>query len=141
LSGFLLDTNVFSELGKKRPNSALLSWISDLDDSSIFCSVVTVGELRRGIELQIGDPRRRARHERDLVALQTRYADRILPIDQAVAERWGRMMAAARRSLGPLPATDCYIAATAAHHSLVVATRNVSHFQRAGVSVVNPFES
>jgi predicted nucleic acid-binding protein len=141
MTGFLLDTNVVSEWSKRQPDPNLAAWMAGIDESRFFISVITVGELQLGIELAADGTKKKAQHQRDLGTLQTHYADRILPIDQDVAEQWGAIMAAARRRARPLPAIDCLIAATAAQHSLIVATRNVSHFQRAGVNVVNPFEA
>jgi predicted nucleic acid-binding protein len=136
--GYLLDTNVISELRKPRPSSSVLEWVGAHSDDPLFISVITVGEIAKGIA-----KRRRAkdgRHAAD--ALQTwlegliaTYADRIISVDVPIATGWGRLCDA-----HPQLATDMLLAATALDRGLTVATRNVEHFQIANVSVVNPFE-
>jgi toxin FitB len=136
---YLLDTNVVSELRKPRRNAHLLRWIAAVPADGLYLSVITIGEIAKGIAKQ-----RRNRTESATVhadALQTwleglllDYAERILPVDLAVATRWGRLC-----DLYPQLATDMHLAATALDHGLTVATRNIDHFRPSGVSVVNPF--
>lgn len=139
MSGFLLDTNVVSNLRKQRPNPGLLRWIDVADELGLFLSVVTVGELRIGIEMQT-EAKKRSDLEAWLVSeLIPRFAGRILPFDLAVAQRWGRMEGRARRGSGKLPVIDALIAATALHYDLTLVTNNESDFSRSGVAVVNPW--
>jgi toxin FitB len=133
---YLIDTNVLSELRRKAPNRAVLRWFSDRPTSSLFLSVLTLGELRKGVET-MADAARRQRLtdwlETDLPAF---FTGRILGIDAAVADRWGRMLAAAGR---PLPAIDSLLAATAAQHGLVLVTRNVRDVAGLGAQVFDPW--
>ena len=107
-----------------------------------FLSGVTIGEIRQGIEMQRSDLRKRAKLEQTLADFRARFAGRILDVDHVVAETWGEMNGRARTAGGgPLSALDSLIAATAIVHRLVVVTGNVRHFERTGVSVINPFEN
>ena len=133
---FLLDTVIISEVRKKKPNTGVLRWISKRSDDQLYLSVVTLGEIERGIEKQRkADPG----FADDLTAwlenLERLYADRILPINPAIARRWGRLSA----QLGH-DGADLLIAATALAHGLTVVTRNTSHFKSTGVSLVDPFK-
>jgi toxin FitB len=119
----------------------LREWLEERDEESLFLSVITFGELRKGIELIRSDARKRTKYEQALADLQGRFAGRILDIDRIVAETWGEMNGRARAGAGgPLPATDSLIAATAIVHRLVVVTSNVRHFRRTGVNVIDPLE-
>ncbi len=133
---YLIDTCVISELRKAACNAGVIRWVENVQPEEIYLSVLTLGEIRRGIELRRAkDPKAARALERWLVGLESHYGERILPISAAVADRWGRL------SLNqPLPATDGLIAATGIEHKLTVVTRNVADFVRSGVSVVNPFE-
>src|SRR5688500_5474516 len=125
---YLLDTCVISELRKPRCDAAVQSWISRIEPDEVYLSVLTVGEVRRGIELhRTKDPKGSGSLERWLAGLEAYYGERILPITSAISDRWGRL------SLHqPLPVTDGLIAATALEHKLVVVTRNIGDFQRSG---------
>lgn len=132
---FLLDTVIVSELRKAKPNAGVMRWISKQQDDRLHLSVVTLGEIERGIE---------KRRKADPVFADTLtvwlenttrlYADRILPVTPGIARRWGRLSA----QLGH-DGADLLIAATALTHGLSVVTRNTSHFDPTGVDVVNPF--
>lgn len=134
---YLLDSNVVSELRKReRLDPHVREWCVGVDDAELFLSVLTLGELRRGIESI--DRRDRARAlalNRWFHALVTGYEARILPVDQRVAEEWGRMNAVAT-----LPAVDSLLAATARVHGLTVVTRNTRDVGRTGVPCLNPFK-
>jgi len=139
VSGFLLDTNVVSDLRKPRPNAGLVEWIDAIDESNLFLSVITIGELRIGIEMH-RDKKKRADLETWFVSdLMDRFAGRILPFDLGVAERWGRIEGRARSGSGKLPVVDSLIAATAIHHDLTLVTNNESDFARTGAAVLNPW--
>lgn len=132
---FLLDTVIVSELRKKRPNAGVVRWVSKQRDDQLYLSVVTLGEIERGIE-----KRRQADAEfADTLAVWLEnlirlYADRILPVTPGVARRWGCLSA----QLGHEGA-DVLIAATALIHGLKVVTRNVGDFEPTGVKVIDPF--
>lgn len=141
MSGFLLDTNVISELIKPRPEANVTSWIESTDESLLFLSVLTLGEIRRGIA-GLPQSRRRASLEawfdKDL---QARFEDRILTIDQEVADRWSLLTAAAGNSGVVLPVIDGLLAATALEHNLTFVTRDIGQIPSLGVAVFNPWES
>jgi predicted nucleic acid-binding protein len=133
---YLVDTNVLSELRKgQRCHPDVRAWFSALQEEDIFLSVLTVGEIRKGIEsIRLRDGTAARALDRWLRQLISSYKDRILPVDQRVAERWGEMNVP-----DPLPVLDGLIAATAAVHELTLATRNVKDVARTGVPFVNPF--
>jgi predicted nucleic acid-binding protein len=135
---YLLDTNVISELRKgQRCDPNVRAWFSPISEDELFVSVLTIGEIRKGIEsMRLRDQATARVLDRWLRQLVLSYRDRILLIDQEVAERWGEMNVP-----DPLPVMDGLIAATARVHELTVATRNVKDMVRAGVPFVNPFDS
>lgn len=133
---YLLDTNVVSELARSQPAPQVLSWFKGVDDAQLHLSVLTLGELRRGIErLPQGKRQESLRRwlEHDV---PRRFETRLLPVDGAVAERWGRLCAAAGRTL---PAIDGLLAATALCHDLRLVTHNARDFAATGATVVNPW--
>ena len=134
---FLLDTNVIAELRKgSRANTNVRAWFAALDPEAILLSVVTVGEIRRGIEsVRRRDPAAARALERWLRRVLTDHSDRILAVDLSVAEEWGRLNVP-----DPMPVIDGLLAATARVHGLTLATRNVKDVARSGAEVVNPFE-
>lgn len=136
MNGFLIDTNVVSELIKPRPSSRVADWIDAQEEQLFHLSVLTLGEIRRGI-VQLAPSRRR----RDLAAwlsgdLLTRFAGRILQIDQEVADRWGHLAGAKRATI---PVIDGLLAATALQHNLTLVTRNTKDMTRTGVGLFNPW--
>jgi toxin FitB len=131
----LLDTVVISELRKARPNAHVLAWMRGLGEADVFLSVVTIGEIERGIR-KLADAEFAQTLTRWLEDLLRFYGDRVLPITPDIARRWGRLSA----DLGHEGA-DLLIAATAASHRLTVATRNVRHFAPTGVNVFDPFKT
>jgi predicted nucleic acid-binding protein len=136
---FLLDTVVLSELRKplRQRNPNLVYWIEAVSSRDLFISVVTIGEIERGIERQQRlNPQFAARLTVWLDVVLRTYEGRILPVDIAVARRWGRLS----QQIGNT-GLDLAIAATALEHGLTVVTRNVSDFERTGVSVLDPFGS
>ena len=134
---YLLDTNVISEPFKARPEPRVLAWLKSTPTELQFVSVLSLGELRRGLEtMPLGSRRERIRLwlERDL---QAWYGPRLLPVTLAIAQRWGRLAAQARRSL---PRFDSLLAATELQHDLRVVTRNERDFQFPVLEVINPWE-
>jgi predicted nucleic acid-binding protein len=139
VSGFLLDTNVISELIKPKPDTRVVAWVDSTKETLLFLSVLTIGEIRKGIAAH-PDAKRRVRLEAWLVNdLTLRFVDRILPIDSSIAERWGRLTAAGEQSGRPLSVIDGLLAATAQHHNLTLVTRNTAHVSSTGVSLFNPW--
>lgn len=139
MSGFLLDTNVISELVKPKPDQELLRWIEETDESALFLSVLTLGEIRNGVQ-RLRSGRRRARLESWLQGdLPSRFQDRVLPVDAAVADRWGVLSAIAAAKGKPVPVVDGLLAATAFHHNLTLVTRNASDVAGTGVATLNPW--
>ena len=141
MSGFLLDTNVVSELIRPEPSPKVARWVDDTDEGLLHLSVLTLGEIRKGISSLTHLPRRAALETwfaNDLVA---RFSGRILPVDLATAERWGELSgsAAARRS--PLPVIDGLLAATAMEHDLTFVTRDTKHLAATGVAFIDPWSA
>ena len=132
---FLLDTVIISEIRKKKPDAGVLRWMSTQQDDQLYLSVVTLGEIERGIEKRRkAEPKFADELAAWIESLMRLYADRILPVTPVIARRWGRLSA----QLGH-DSADLLIAATALSLGLAVATRNTAHFEPAGVSVINPF--
>jgi len=141
VSGFLLDTNVISELIKPLPEPNVTTWIERIDESLLYLSVLTLGEIRRGIAV-LPQSRRRATLEAWLdKELRARFEDRILAIDQEVADRCGLLTAAARSNGIVLPVIDGLMAATALEHNLTLVTRDTGQIPSMGVAVFNPWEN
>lgn len=135
---YLLDTNVISELRKgDRADANVTAWFARLADEEIFLSVLTIGEIRRGIEsIRRRDPDSAAVLDRWHALLSETHADRILPLDRAIAEEWGRMNVP-----DPLPVIDGMLAATARVLGLTLVTRNVADVKGLGVELLDPFSS
>jgi predicted nucleic acid-binding protein len=133
---FLVDTNVVSELRKgERANAKVRGWFRSVDGAELYLSVLVIGELRQGVErLRRRDQPAAAKLDRWLHELIERHADRTLPVDAAVADRWGRLNVP-----DPIPAVDGLLAATALAHSLTLVTRNVRDVRRTGVRHLDPF--
>jgi predicted nucleic acid-binding protein len=134
---YLLDTNVISELRKgKRADANVRAWFDELADEEIYLSVLTIGEIRRGVEsVRRRDPDSASALDSWLARLGEAYRDRILPVDRAIAEEWGRLNVP-----DPLPVIDGLLAATAKVTGLTFATRNVADVEGAGVELVDPWE-
>lgn len=135
---FLLDTNAISEWQRPRPNRGVLAWMAATDEGRLFLSVVTLAELRYGIERMVAGGRRR-RYEQWLeYELPQRFEGRILSVDPAIADMWGKVVARAAAAGRPISAMDAFLAATAEVHSLTLITRNTKHFTVLQ-SVLNPW--
>ena len=136
----LLDTNVLSEVQRPAPDPKVLGWLDGVDEDRAFISVASIAELRRGVGL-LPNGRRRAALELWLANdLPARFADRILPIDRPVAERWGDLMARSRRTGVALSVMDGFFAATALANRLTLVTRNVKDFESFDVPLLNPWD-
>jgi len=135
--GYLIDTNVISELRRREPAPRVVQWFEQRPAGQLYLSVLSLGEIRRGVEkLEAGERRHTLRNwlEQELPVF---FAGRVLSIDAAVAHRWGCLMAEMGR---PLPAIDSLLAATALEHNLVLTTRNLKDVAGLPVAVVNPWE-
>jgi predicted nucleic acid-binding protein len=136
---FLLDTNVVSEWVKPRPDPGVIRWLADIDEDRVFLSVVTLAELRHGIE-RLADGSRGRRLDawlRDELPL--RFEGRLLPVDEAIADRWGEVVARREAAGRPIDVIDAFIAATANVHALKLVTRDESDFKSAVNEIVNPW--
>ena len=135
---YLLDTNVVSELVRKRPDARVVRWFGSVPDGALHVSVLSLGEIRTGVE-RLADGARKERLrlwlEQDLPAW---FESRLLPVSAAVADRWGSLLATFPT---PVPAVDSLLAATALHHELRLVTRNERGFEYPGLEVVNPWRS
>jgi len=141
MSGFLLDTNCISELVRPQPEPRVVEWMEAADEAMLYLSVLTVGEIRKGLG-GLAQGKRRTHLETWLaVELQARFAGRILPIDAAIADRWGLIAAEAKRRGTALPVIDGLRAATALHHNLTVISRDIAAFTNAQVQAFNPWEA
>ena len=140
LAGFLLDTNVISELMRRRPSRSVAEWIDDTPEDLLHLSVFTLGEVRKGIDLLDEDEPRRAALQSWLDRdVRVRFAGRLLAFDDSVAERWGQLEASVKRRRVTLPTIDAQLAATALHHGLTFVTRNTAHLRPTGVPLFNPW--
>ena len=138
MNGFLLDTNCLSELVRSRPHPGVLAWAQSIDEKLLHVSVLTLGEIRKGITLlPAGAKRSQLEHWLE-VDLPTQYAERLLSVNAPIAEIWGTMAGEAQRNGKPLPIIDGLIGATAKYHHLTLVTRNVNDFAPCRVSVMNP---
>lgn len=137
---FLLDTCVISEMVKARPNLEVVRWIDSVEEGKLFLSVLTLGELEKGIAKLQDVSRKEVLQEWLEQDLAERFAGRILPIDMSVAVAWGKMQGEAERNGNKLPVIDALLAATAQTNGLTLATRNVVDFERCGSRVFNPWE-
>ena len=133
---YLLDTNVVSELRKRSPDPHVLHWYAGVRGTQLYLSVLTLGEIRLGVErVRRKDPARAAAIEDWLAMLESAYGDRVVPVDGPVADAWARMSVP-----DPLPVIDGLLAATASVRNWTLVTRNTADIARSGVRVINPFE-
>ena len=139
MAGFLLDTNCVTELVRSNPEPRVLEWMEAADESLLYLSVLTLGEIRKGVA---GLPQGKCRTHLDTeLDLQARFSGRILSIDRPVADRWGLLAAEAKRKGKALSAIDGLLAATALHHNLTMVSRNVGDFAHTHAPVLNPCEA
>ena len=136
---FLLDTNVVSEWTKPRPNAGVVEWLTEVDEDEVFLSVVTFAELRHGIERLPTGARRRRLDDWLRSDLPLRFDARIVGVDGAIADEWGRLVARCEKRGRPIHAMDALIAATALVHGLTLVTRNTADFQASVSTLLNPW--
>ncbi len=142
MSGFLLDTNVLSEFNKRgEPNQRVKQWLFTTALESLYVSVITVAEIRLGIELLSPGKRRSQLEEWIDGDLQKWFQGRVLPVDAFVVNLWAACTADRQRKGRPLANFDGLLAATALHHNLTLVTRNVKDFADLGVTLLNPWEA
>lgn len=134
---YLIDTNVLSELRRKQPDPKVVAWMQARPRPALYLSVLTLGEIRKGIERVEDSARKHSLRDWLEVELPHYFVGRLLGIDGPTADRWGRLMAGAGR---PLPAIDGLLAATALQHDLTLVTRNTKDFAGLDVSLINPWE-
>jgi toxin FitB len=139
VNGFLVDTNVISEFVKPQPNPRVIRWLEVADPELLFASVVTLGEIRLGVEdLPLGK-RRTALEEWLEQGLPEWFESHLLPVTKTIADRWGRLTIEAKKKGISVTTVDGLIAATALEHNLAVVTRNVKDFAETGATIVNPW--
>ena len=137
---WLLDTCVVSEMVRPKPKASVVSWMRERDEGELFLSVITVGELEKGIA-KVPDSARRGTLEQWVRReLADRFRDRLLAIDSRVATRWGAMVGVSEARGHPLPVIDSLIAATSLEHDLTVVTRNTDDMERCGARCFNPWD-
>lgn len=140
MTGYLLDTNVVSEYSRPRPPDAMVKkWVDAQGEESLYLSVLTLGEIRKGTALlPTGNKRYQLEQWLDH-ELQVRFGNRLLPVTCEIADLWGAMAAEPQLQGTAMAIIDGLIAATAKHHELAIVTRNVRDFRMWGISVVNPW--
>jgi predicted nucleic acid-binding protein len=136
---FVLDTTVDSEWVKSRPNRGVVAWLAQIDEDRVFISVVTLAELRYGIERMAAGSRRKRLDEWLRNELPRRFEGRILSIDAIIADGWGKVVARSEAAGRPISAMDALIAATAETHAMTLVTRNTSDFEASVMLIINPW--
>ena len=139
MSGFLLDTNIPSELTRPQSDPRVEKWLDNADDERPFFSVISLGEIFKGITM-LPESRRRTQLQQWVdQTLRPWFDDRVLPVNEAIAETWGILAGECQLKGRPLKVADGLIAATALEHKLTIVTRNVKGFSDLGVRVLNPW--
>jgi len=140
VNGYLVDTNALSEFAKPYPERRVIEWFADAEPASLFASVVTLGELRLGVD-NLPAGKRGSDLESWLTSgLPNWFNTNLLPVSRNIADRWARLTIKAKRKGTPLAMADGLIAATALEHDLAVVTRNGKDFEGLGVTIINPWE-
>jgi predicted nucleic acid-binding protein len=141
MKGYLLDTNCISEAFRLHPDARVISWLETADEELLYLSVLTLGEIRKGVASLASGKRRTFLESWLDVELMARFSTRILSIDAATADRWGSLAAMAKSKGRALSTIDGLLAATAIHHNLTIVSRNDSDFAGMQVPVFNPWKS
>ncbi len=136
---YLLDTNVVSEWIKPRPNAGVIKWLAEADEDRVFVSVVTLAEVRYGIERMPTCARRDQLNVWLRTQLVERFEGRILPVNPSIADAWGQIIARTRAIGRTLDAMDGFLSATAKTHGMTIVNRNISHFSDLGHPIFNPW--
>jgi predicted nucleic acid-binding protein len=137
---YLIDTCALSEFTKPKPAPNVDRWFASIPDDTSFVSVLTLGELEKGIH-RLASSRRRSTLERWFADLRDRFDGRILGVDETIALEWGRISARCEATGKPIPVIDALLAATAIIHGLGVVTRNISDIARAGAPIIDPWQA
>ena len=135
---YLMDTCVISELVKPSPNPNVVEWLKNTPTEQLFLSVITIGEIRKGLT-KLHDSKRKDRLMDWLNTLLEEYLEHIYPIDLSVAENWGVIQGRAEQAGNPMSSLDGLIAAVAYTHNLVLVTRNVDDFKASNLPIINPW--
>lgn len=136
---YLLDTNVISEPKRPRPDERVMHWLAAVDETEIFLSALTIGEMKKGVE-KLPTSQNRARVQTYLEKTRNRFAGRILPITEQTFVVWGKMIAEFEKKGIVRPVLDSFLEATALEHDKVLVTRNVRNFNGSSVTILNPWE-
>jgi predicted nucleic acid-binding protein len=140
VKGYLVDTNIPSELTREIPDVRVAAFLKNAGKESVFLSVMTIGEICKGIDLLPASKKRSGLQSWLDIDVRSWFAGRILPVTESIAERWGHLAAAAKQRGVAMTVVDGVIAATALEHGLTMVTRNVSDFAGLGVVLLNPWD-
>ena len=137
---YLLDTCVLSEFTRRQPEPRVINWLDSVEEEKLFISVITIGEIQRGIERLPNSNRKTVLLVWMNIGLLERFADRMIAIDAPTMLMWGSLVARLEAAGQPIGIMDSLVLASALQHNLIVATRNVADFLSGGVQVINPWE-
>ena len=136
---YLLDTYVISEYVKKQPNQQVINWIDAQEESSLFISIITIAEIKKGIvRIEKSQPSRYQKLEKWLQKIEQRFTNRILPLNENILDTWAKICGQSEAQGKKLPIMDSLIAATASENNLIIVTRNLSNFAFSSVNVFSP---
>ena len=141
MKGYLVDTNIPSELTREKPDARVSAFLRNAGKRTVFLSVMTIGEICKGIAGLPAGQRRTALQDWLDIEVRSWFAGRILPVTESIAERWGHLAATAKQQGLTLAVVDGVIAATALHHDLILVTRNVRDFAGLSIDISNPWEA
>lgn len=141
MKGYLVDTNIPSELTREKPDARVAAFLRNAGKDAVFLSVMTIGEICKGIAGLPAGQRRTALQDWLDIDVRSWFAGRILPVTDSIAERWGHLAATAKQQGLTLAVVDGVIAATAFHHDLTLVTRNVKDFAGLDIDISNPWET
>jgi toxin FitB len=136
---YLLDTCVLSEFTRRQPNPGVVNWVATADESQLFLSAISIGEIKHGIDRMPDSVRKQTLNTWFDDQLNQRFVGRIISIDADIMLAWGSLTVRLESLGKPMPAFDSLIAATAVHHNLVLVTRNEVDFENTGILIVNPW--